>query len=170
MLVITKKSGNINISPNASFEIDLVNIEWYETNKRILHKITNSGVPIALRFLSENPDIKDGDILWQEENKLIAVEITPCDCIVIKARSILEASAICYEIGNRHLPLFHEDNILLIPHEVPVYNLLKAAGYDLEIKKKKLAHPFKTTVLPHLRIGITDSAAVTSLKMQRFEK
>jgi urease accessory protein len=169
-MLVTKKSGNIDTLSIASFEIDIVNIEWYETGKRILHKLTNAGVPVTLKFLSESPDFADGDILWQDANKLIVVEIVPCECIVINVQSILEASGICYEIGNRHLPLFHDGDILLIPYEVPVYNLLQGAGYNLKTEKRKLAHAFKTTVLPNLHVGVTDSVRDSFLKIQRLEK
>lgn len=156
-MLLQHKLGNIHSSSTNNLVIDKLIIEWYETTKRILHKKTDSGIPITLKFLNENPDLKDGDILWQDQDTVIAVEIKPCECIVITPANILETAAICYEIGNRHLPLFYDGNELLIPFEVPVHNLLNAAGYNLTIEEKKLNSRFKTTVLPHLQVAVTDS-------------
>ena len=156
-MLITEKSGNINTTSVNGLEIDVVVVEWHETNKRILHKQTISGVPVTLKFLKENPDLKDGDILYRNENKIIAVEINSCDCIVITPRNIPEASAICYEIGNRHLPLFYENDELLIPYETPIHNLLQVSGYDIKVEKRKLNNAFRTTVLPHLQVAGADS-------------
>ncbi len=151
-MLITQKLGNIYTESITGSEIDAVNVEWHETNKRILHKFSNSGIQVTLKFLRESPDLKDGDILWRGENKIIVVEIIPCECIVITPRSLLEASGICYEIGNRHQPLFYEQNELLVAYEVPLHNLLQASGYELKVEKRKLKNAFKTTVLPDLSL------------------
>ncbi len=156
-MLVQHKLGNIHSSSTNNLVIDKLIIEWYETGKRILHKKTDSGIPVTLKFLNENPDLKDGDILWQDEHTVIAVEINPCECIVITPGNVLETASICYEIGNRHLPLFYEGNELLIPYESPIHNLLNAAGYKLAVEERKLNNCFKTTVLPHLQVAATDS-------------
>jgi urease accessory protein len=156
-MLIQEKSGNINSFPNNDWNMDVLEIEWHETNKRILHKSTRSGIEIILKFLGENPDLKDGDILWRDENKIIAVEIKLCECLVIEPQSTLSASSVCYEIGNKHLPLFYEGNELLVPYEVPLDNYLLASGHSVKIELRKLNNRFKTTVLPHLQVGGTDN-------------
>ena len=55
-------------------------------------------VQVHLKFLDRNPDLKEGDILWQDENKIIIVEIKPCECIVIKPDAILEAAALSMKL------------------------------------------------------------------------
>lgn len=156
-MLIQEKSGNINSLSNNDLIIDMLEIEWYETKKRILHKSTKSGVEIILKFLGENPDLKDGDILWRDEKQIIAIEIKCCECLVIGPQSMLSASSVCYEIGNKHLPLFYEGNELLVPYEVPLHNYLLASAYDVKIEMRKLNNQFRTTVLPHLQVGGTDS-------------
>jgi len=157
MILVKEKLGNIYSASIYECDIDGLLVEWYETRKRILHKKTKHGVSVTLKFLNENPDLKDGDILWQDENTIIAVEINPCDCIVITPESLLQASSVCYEIGNRHLPLFYEGDELLVPYDVPMYNLLQGSGYTVKAEERKLNNSFQTTVLPHLQVGITDS-------------
>ena len=77
-MLITEKLGNINTGVIFHRTIDIVSIEWYEAKKRILHKQTKQGREITIKFLRENPDLKEGDILWLDENTMIAVEIKPC--------------------------------------------------------------------------------------------
>ena len=156
-MLIKEKLGNIHtISINES-DIDVLSIEWYETNKRIQHKQTKQGRDITLKFLRENPDLKEGDILWQDQNIVIVVEIKPCKCIVITPKTILAASSLCYEIGNRHLPLYGEGDDLLVPYEMPLHNLLQASGFLLRVEERKLNNALKTTVLPHLQVAGTDT-------------
>ena len=164
IMLIIEKYGNLLTTAVRNRYIDNVLIEWFEANKRILHKQTKSGVDITLKFLNENPELKDGDILFGDDEKLIVVEIKPCECIVLAPLNIHDASAICYEIGNRHLPLFFENDQLLIPFEMPVYNLLMAAGFHVVLQIRKLQHRFKTSVLPHVQLGVTGSSFTTILE------
>ncbi len=154
-MLLQQKLGNISTLSINNLVIDKLSIEWYETNKRILHAETNGSIRVTLKFLDKNPDLKDGDILWQDANTIIVVEIKPCECIVIIPLNVLEASSICYEIGNRHLPLFYEENELLVPYESPLYSLLKRGGYQLKIEERKLSSRFKTTVFPHVQVAAT---------------
>ncbi len=156
-MLITEKYGNLNSSEISNKNIDALRIEWHETGKRILHKTTKSGIGVTLKFLNENPNLKEGDILWQDESSLIAVEIIPVECIVVTSNSVIAVAALCYEIGNRHLPLFSEKNELLIPYNTPLYNLLHSSGYLIRIEERKLDNPFKTTVLPHVQVSGTGS-------------
>lgn len=154
-MVIKQKLGNINDVSLAHISIETLGIEWYEANKRIIHSKTTAGRLVTLKFLQENPDLKQGDILWMDEQFAIVVELKTCEAIVIQPSSILEASCICYEIGNKHLPLFYENEELLIPYDAPVHRLLQASGYQVKVEQRKLASPVKTSVAPHAHSGST---------------
>jgi urease accessory protein len=163
MIIVKEKLGNIHSAFNLNSNIDTLTIEWHETRKRILHKQTRQGKAIAIKFLNENPNLKEGDILWQDETTIIVVEITPCECIVVKPGDMINASAISYEIGNRHLPLFYQGNELLVPYDVPLYNLLQSMDYTVKVEQRKLNEQFQTTVLPHLQVGVTGINEINQL-------
>lgn len=157
-MLLQQKLGNISSLSINNMLIDKLSIEWYETNKRILHAETEAGTQVTLKFLDKNPDLKDGDVLWQDDITIIVVEIKPCECIAITPLDMLEASSICYEIGNRHLPLFYEENELLVPYELPLHDLLKRGGYKIKIEERKLNSRFRTTVFPHVQVAGTVSS------------
>ena len=154
-MIIKQKLGNVNELSVGDQSIDTLLIEWYEANKRIIHSKTTSGRPVTLRFLQENPNLQQGDILWMEEDFVIVVTIKTCEAIVIQPKSILEASFICYEIGNKHLPLFYEGEELLIPYDASIHRLLEASGYRMKVEQRKLATAVKTSVAPHAHSGST---------------
>ena len=62
---------------------------------------------------------------------------------------MFEMASVCYEIGNKHLPLFYEEESLLVPFDAPLMRLLQAQGYDISKEERKLLQPLKTTVAPH---------------------
>lgn len=117
---------------------DVLEIEWYETTKTIIRRSTTSGIEIALRKNNRRP-LEDGDVLWQNEDRYIELVIKPCECIVFAPATLREMGIICFEIGNKHIPIYIDDNNnVSVAYETPLYTLLERAGYQPRIEIKKL--------------------------------
>src|SRR5947208_7880097 len=147
-MFVQQKVGHINSFDINNRNIDWLPVEWYETRKRILRKTTRLSKEVAIKFLYENPELTEGDILFTDEQAIIAVEVLASECVVIQPENMFEMASVCYEIGNKHLLLFYENDQLLVPFEMPLYNLLSAQGYAVRREKRKLLQPLKTTVAP----------------------
>ena len=147
-MIIKEKLGNINSSATGK-NIDWLDLEWHEANKRILHKKTRTGKDVTMKFLKENQNLTEGDIIYEHAETIIVISIQPCDTIVIKPKNNFEIAAICYEIGNKHLPLFFHEDELLIAYEAPLFNLLKSLEYEVKKENRKLINPLKTSVASH---------------------
>jgi urease accessory protein len=156
-MLIKEKKGNIKDVAVGNRLADYLTLEWYETNKRILHKRTEAGKEVILKFLREGQQLTEGDIVFEDDQSLIIVQIKTCEAIVLSPRNIYEASFICYEIGNKHLPLFFENDQLLIPYEAPIFKMLAASGMNPVWEERKLLHPLKTSVTPHGHAGESKS-------------
>lgn len=152
-MIITEIVSNLKEADLNGKSIDYFELEWYETAKRILHKKTSSGQEIILKFMTQVQNLTEGDVLYEDIQKLIVVRIMPTDCIVIKPSSMYEMAYVCYEIGNKHLPLFYENDELLIPYEAPIFTMFQAAKLCPLKEIRKLLHPLKTTVSNHNHIG-----------------
>ena len=90
------------------------------------------GENISWKFLNENPSLTEGDILFSGETVIIVVSIVSCECIVLQPENMFQMASACYEIGNKHLPVFYETDQLLVPFELPLFNLLKTQGYNIK--------------------------------------
>jgi urease accessory protein len=64
---------------------------------------------------------------------------------------------VCYEIGNKHLPLFYDKDELLVPYDAPVFRMLEASGFNPVRQQRKLLSQLKTTVAPHNHAGTRES-------------
>ena len=148
-MLIEEKIGQTGTFEINNRKIDLLELQWFEARKRILRKQTNSGKEVLLKFLNENPELTEGDILFADTDMIIAVSILPCECIVLQPKNMFEIASVCYEIGNKHLPLFYEADELLVPFEMPLFSLLSVQGYVVKKEERKLLQPLKTTVAPH---------------------
>jgi urease accessory protein len=148
-----KKIGNINSFTINDRPIDLLQLDWYETKKRIIRKQTVKGKDISLKLLNDGSGLTEGDILFADETCIIAVSVLPAECIVLEPKNMFEMASACYEIGNKHLPLFYENDQLLVPFELPLFNMLKSLGYEIKKDRRKLLQPLKTTVAAHAEPG-----------------
>ena len=133
--------------------VDVLELEWYETGKRIMRKQTRAGKDVAMRFLKESPALMEGDVLYADECTVIVVEIISCETMVIRMGSVQAVASVCYEIGNRHLPLFYEGDELMAPFEEPLYRWLEAGGYEVYRVRRKLLYPLRSTVAAHVHDG-----------------
>ncbi|OPX42747.1 urease accessory protein UreE [Ruminiclostridium hungatei] len=111
------------------FEKDYVEIEWYEVAKKILYKISKNGAEVGIK-LNNDRGIKQGDILSIEGNRALIAEIPECECIGLKPLTQVMMGKACYEIGNRHSPLFYQEDRLLLPYDPPLLEALKKCGFD----------------------------------------
>jgi urease accessory protein len=148
-MLVQQKEGNIATTDIGTKTIDYLELEWYETRKRIMHKRTRSGVEVVIKFLAGSQNLTQGDILYSDDKTVIAVDIRACDAIIIHPKNMFEMASVCYEIGNKHLPLFYEDDAVLVAFEAPLFRLLSASGYEVTRGERKLANPLKTTVSEH---------------------
>jgi urease accessory protein len=148
-MIIKEKIGNLSSFNDEGRAIDRLTLEWFETSKRIIHKKTGSGREIVLKFLDKTPNLQQDDVLYADDQVLIVVEILSCEAIVVIPRSTYEIAYVCYEIGNKHLPLFYENDLLVIPFDEPVFKILHASGFAISKQKRKLLNQLRTTVSPH---------------------
>jgi urease accessory protein len=139
-MIIDKIAGNLMDNDVGGLECDEVYIEWYEAEKKVLHKISRDGIEIGIRIGGDNP-LQDGDILYRDKKKVIVLKISECRCIALKPKMMAEMGKACYEIGNRHAPLFIEGDELLTPFDEPLMTLLIKFGFSVEIKNARLKIP-----------------------------
>lgn len=147
-MLIREVLGTLN-PIQQSGEIDWLQLEWFETTRKIQRKHTLAGKEIAIKLTKEGQQLRQYDILYQDTNLTIAIAILPCDALVIRPGSMSEMAKVCYEIGNKHLPLFLEENELLIPADEPLYRWLQATGFPVSKEKRQLLNLLRTNVQPH---------------------
>jgi len=128
---------------------DVLQLEWFETGKRVLRRKTSGGREVAVRFLREAPLLRKGDVLWMDESTAIIVDILPALAIVLAPATMTDMAVICYEIGNKHLPLFLSDDQVLIPFEEPLFKWLSVKGFNPVKEERVLSDMLRSNVVPH---------------------
>lgn len=140
-MILTKVCGSILdaafMESRRGKHIDYLPLDYQDAQKHILRAMTKEGRDIAIRLSPEAQKIglQDGDVLLEEDDTIVVLQILPVSVLLAKPRSLMEAASFCYEIGNRHAPLYS------LPGDVPSFAVL----YDdlMEILFRKLGIPYE---------------------------
>ena len=125
-------------------KLEYVDIEWHEAFKKIHRKVTDKGTEVGIRMDDSvlTRGLLQGDVIYRDENLVIAVNTPPCEIIQVSLMEGHEkmAAKVCYEIGNRHAPLFwgEEDTFITIYNEPMMVMLSKIHGVTAVKKTEKL--------------------------------
>jgi urease accessory protein len=140
-MLITEKIGNVNFFNVNNRKTDYLMLEWHETNKMVLHKQTIAGLNVVIELNSENQPLAEGDIIYEDDFKIIVIELNECDAIVLRPKSMLEMGRICNEIGEKQQQVFYQSDEILIAFEASLFRSFSVAGYDISRGKRKLVTP-----------------------------
>ncbi|NCB90981.1 MAG: urease accessory protein UreE [Clostridia bacterium] len=138
-MIANKVIGNIKDLESAAvtgknLKMDPVSLEWYEREKKLLSKTTSDGIEMGIRV---EVLLEDGDILYQDDERIIFIQIQPTKLICASVHSMQEMGRLCFELGNRHLSLaIHEDSVW-VPYDEPTFLYLKKLGFEVEQREEK---------------------------------
>ena len=148
MILIEKVIGNLTDTATDHLLIDFLDLDWFDTGKTTLRKRTRAGQEVGIR--KDSVPLEDGDILYIHQERAIVVNIIPCECIVFKPSNFKDMGTVCFEIGNKHIPIFiNEAAEVLVEFENPLYRLLERSGYAPRREVRKLLKTHALRVRRH---------------------
>lgn len=154
-MLTEKILGNINSGYTDFTDIDYVDFEWFEVYKKLHKKISSKGREVSIKFENSilTTGLKDGDILGIEDKTAVVVNILPCEALIVTTDHHHLIPKICYEIGNKHAPLFYgnSENEFVTPYNEPTKVLLEKIGAKVTVDTAKLNfnHIISATVSSH---------------------
>lgn len=104
-MIIHQIDGNLSDLPadaRASLREDRVPLTNAQLLKRIQRVTTETGEEIGLR-LEKQQELRDGDILHRDDERVITIAALPTDVLVIVPEDIRSMGVIAHSLGNRHL-------------------------------------------------------------------
>ena len=140
-LLVEAIQGNLSDCPRP-IGLDFVRLQWDELYKRLGRYSSVAGRDVLLKFSKPpSPGLCDGDLLWIEEGYALAVEIIPCEVLILRASAPMHIAKLCYDIGNTHSPLFVTPTFdFLLPYQGGLLKILQRWGLDPSRGVEKL-HP-----------------------------
>lgn len=127
--------GNIKDIDATHLEIDEVQIDWYNTRKKIARLNSKNGEVLAMRLATiPQCGLSNGDILFLDNQKAIIISIIPTWVLCMNPANWEDMIRLCYEIGNLHMPLFFDKDRMEIqtPFEEPLQMILQKQHISFE--------------------------------------
>lgn len=141
-MIIEKVIGKLSEDKFKEYKVDYVDIEWDEVFKKLHKKTSQNGMEVAMRLGNEilTKGLNQDDVLAIEGDCVVAVNIPPCEALVITVEDHHLLPKICYEIGNKHATLLWGENHhqLITPYNEPMKVMLEKLGIKVEKKNIKL--------------------------------
>ncbi|WP_216830820.1 urease accessory protein UreE [Alkalihalobacterium elongatum] len=134
--------GNVKDIENNE-TIEWIELDWEELTKRILRKTTNKGREVAITFENEDHHLHVGDIVYKDDNVMIAIRTKLEPAYVVKPETIEEMGKISWEIGNRHTPAVYENNEIILRYDETLVPLFKKVGVQFEKTERRFSQPIK---------------------------
>ena len=131
MVVITEPHLALDVAALRGKERDTVRLTWEErrwTRKRVL---TTGGREVALA-LPTGSVLRAGDIIAVEAAWYLAVEAWPEPVLAVFPRDRAEAIRVAFDVGNRHFSLALDGDVVLVPDDTAMEQLLARLGVRWE--------------------------------------
>ncbi|MCQ9122928.1 urease accessory protein UreE [Rodentibacter caecimuris] len=123
--------------------IERVPLQWYESERNILRKTTDTGREVAFRLLKEGQRLKHNDVVFISDELAIVIDILPSEVIVLSPKTLPEMARACYEIGNKHSPLFLDGDEVTLSYDKPMFDWLQAAGFNPQKAERRLSQALR---------------------------
>ena len=153
-MIFNQVLGNINDRKDLNnLHIEKIYISSEDSLKRIMRVNSDHNHEYGIA-LSENIELKDGDILYHDDKNIIIVKIKGDDVLVIKPNSMTDMGIIAHALGNRHLQAQFEDGKMIIQYDPLVEGELKRDNINYSRENLKLKKAFR-----HVEFGHTHTHA-----------
>lgn len=148
-MIFNEVIGNINQIDNLKqYHVETIYLNSEDMLKRILRVTSDHNREYGIT-LENNEKLKDGDILYNEDNKLIVVKMNSEDVLVIKPSTITEMGIIAHALGNRHLQAQFEDDKMIIQYDRLVEEELKRDKINYSRENITLKKAFRHVEFAH---------------------
>ena len=122
-LLVARVHGPASADELAGKERDVLRLPWEERRWTRRRVVTGAGRTVALA-LPTGTLLEPGQVVAVETDWFLVVEARPEPVIAVFPRNADEAVRLAFGVGNRHFPLALDGDVLLVPDDPAMAQLL----------------------------------------------
>ncbi|WP_026962725.1 urease accessory protein UreE [Alicyclobacillus herbarius] len=142
-MICTKVVGHVHEGVAASRRLDRVWLHSEALLKRIQRLRTESGRELGLRLPADSAALRDGDILWMDDEAAVVVSVLPESVLVVSPKSLREMGEVAHRLGNRHVPAQFEGDTLIVADDPLLEQLFVSLEVPFVREERVLREPFR---------------------------
>ncbi|MBD5635857.1 MAG: urease accessory protein UreE [Candidatus Eremiobacteraeota bacterium] len=139
--------GNLATFDVGGRAVERIAIASDDLAKRLL-RLRGETREIGLR-LDEGARVRDGDVLYADDERVVALAVVPDDVLVCRPVSLAQALTVAHALGNRHLPMQLDGDALVVRYDRLLETLFAGFGAPYTRESRRLAIPFRHANAPH---------------------
>lgn len=150
-MLCEKVLGKVSDPQFEGLRVDYVDIEWHEAFKKLHRKTSAEGEDVGIRMGNDvlKRGLNQDDVLYADDQKVVAVNIPECDAIraVVRKDHPGQIAKLCYEVGNTHSTLFRGEDPFTF--YMPYYeSLMKKLGgiHGVTLEKVRKKFDFSQSI------------------------
>ncbi len=121
--------------------VERVALGWEDRLRSRQRVRTDTGTELGVKLPTGQP-LKENDILFEDEERVVVVAAIPEDVLVLYAESGTDMGRLCYQVGNRHAPICVQDGRVLTPYDSVLEAYFAKMGVRCEKTKEPFTHDF----------------------------
>jgi urease accessory protein len=147
MMVLVAPLGNLSDFHVGERRVEHVAIHSDDCAKRLLRLTTSAG-DVGVRFAGERR-LRDGDVVYADGERVIAVEVEPDDVLVGRPATIAGALALAHALGNRHLPVQIDGDEIVVRYDPLLPGVFAECEVPFAREERVVREPFRHAHAPH---------------------
>jgi urease accessory protein len=123
--IVRNAAGSDELGSRA---VDYVDIHWDQ--RRSTLKARSRGGEEVRVLLPRGQSIRHGDVLFEDEARLVVVNVLPCEVIVVRCSGPRPLAELALELGNLHWPTQVTDTEIIFPEDPDVMATVQGLGLN----------------------------------------
>ena len=135
MIVVEELIGKL--AEDEPRRVERVALGWEDRLRSRQRVKSDAGTEFGIA-LPTGQALAEGDVLFEDGERVVAVSTIPEDVLVLYANSAEELARIAYQVGNRHAPVAVEKERVLTPYDSVIEEYFKKLG----VRRGRATEPF----------------------------
>lgn len=145
-MIIDKIIGNLadfSKEEISKRHVERVNVESDQLLKRIQRVKTDHDNEIGIRLNKGADELKQGDILFMDDQNMIIINVKSDDLLVIRPKDMEEMGRVAHNFGNQHKPAQFENDEMLVQYDYLIEEELQEMDIEYSREKRQVKEAFR---------------------------
>jgi urease accessory protein len=137
MILVAKAAGRLEPEAIGPRRLEWVTLDFEAMARGHQRVRTDEGTEVGISLARGNR-LVDGDVLYADAERVIAVRAAADDALVISPRDPTQWGLVGFQLGNRHAVAFFQPDVIVVPFDHTLEALLGELGVPARRERRPL--------------------------------
>jgi urease accessory protein len=137
LIVVTSVAGRLDQRTADTRTVEWVLLDFEGMARGHQRTRASSGTELAIS-LPRGMRLADGDVLYADADRIIAVKAADEDALVITPADPMHWGLVAFQLGNRHCASYFQPEAILVPYDHTLESFLRELGVAFRRERRPL--------------------------------